>query len=233
MEFPGELSRGILLRRYKRFLADVKLDNGEEITVHCPNTGAMTGCADPGSPVWLSHSDSSTRKYPYTWELVDTDRGMACIHSARANPVLFEAVERGRVPELAGYARARREVKYGEGSRADLVLEGDGPRCVVEVKSVTLCLEDSCGAFPDAVSVRARKHLLELESVAAAGERAVIFFCVFHCGIERVRAARDIDPAYAEALQQALAGGVEMLAWRAAITAAGVELDRPLRVSLD
>jgi sugar fermentation stimulation protein A len=230
MEFPSSLTRGTLLRRYKRFLADVELESGEQITVHCPNTGAMTGCAQPGSPVWLSHSDSKTRKYPHTWELVETSAGLACIHSARANAVVAEAVQAGMIPELAGYDSLRREVKYGQGSRADLVLEGEGPRCVVEIKSVTLCRDNGVGVFPDAVSSRARRHLQELQEVVAAGERAVIFFCVFHSGIQRVCPARDIDPAYANALQQAVAAGVEMLAWSATISAQAIVLDRALPV---
>ncbi len=180
MQFDGGLIEGTLLKRYKRFLADVELASGEVITVHCPNTGAMTGCAEPGWPVWLSVSDSKTRKYPHTWELVQTDDGMACIHSSRANPVVAEAVQSGLIKALAGYPELRREVKYGEGSRADLVLEDGASRCVVEIKSVTLLQENGVGVFPDAVSERARKHLAELQAVAEAGERAVIFFCVFH-----------------------------------------------------
>ena len=224
MEFEGGLLRGTLLRRYKRFLADVELDSGETLTVHCPNTGAMTGCAEPGWPVWLSVSDSKTRKYPHTWELVETARGMACIHSARANPVVAEAVAAGGVPAFAAYPNVRREVKYGAGSRADLVLEGEGARCVVEIKSVTLCGEGGVGLFPDAVSERARKHLRELSGAVAAGDRAVMFFCAFHAGIERVRPAWDIDPAYGEAVEAALAAGVEAMAWRAAVAPGGISL---------
>ena len=224
MKFEGELLRGTLHRRYKRFLADVELDSGEMLTVHCPNTGAMTGCAEPGRPVWLSVSQSKTRKYPHTWELVDTPQGMACIHSARANGVVAEAVEAGAIPAFAAYPDIRREVKYGKGSRADLVLEGGDGRCVVEIKSVTLCREGGVGVFPDAVSDRGRRHLEELAEVAAAGSRAVIFFCVFHAGIERVRPAWDIDPAYGEAVVSALAAGVEAMAWRASIKPSGISL---------
>jgi sugar fermentation stimulation protein A len=232
VDFPAPLIEATLLRRYKRFLADVELSTGERLTVHCPNTGAMTGCAEPGRPVWLSHSASKTRKYPHTWELVDTESGLACIHSARANKVVREAVEAGQIPELTGYEEVRSEVKYGRGSRADLVLQGSGPRCVVEVKSVTLHTADGGGAFPDAVSERARKHLEELQSVVAVGERAIIFFCVFHAGIKRVRAAREIDPAYADALQSALDAGVEALAWGADISPQCIRLARPLPVEM-
>ncbi len=220
-----------LVRRYKRFLADVTLPDGSELTAHCPNTGAMTGCAEPGSPVWLSVSDSKTRKYPHTWELVQTDQGMACIHSARANAVVAEAVAEGRVPGLSGYAEQKREVRYGNGSRADLCLtDASRDDCFVEVKSVTLCEGDGIGVFPDAVSDRARKHLEELAAVARDGGRAVIFFCVFHAGISEVRPAWNIDPAYCEALLAAQDAGVEAMAWAAEISPAGITLDRELPV---
>jgi sugar fermentation stimulation protein A len=232
-KLPTPLIPATLLRRYKRFLADVELASGEQITVHCPNTGAMTGCAEPGWRVWLSRSDSSTRKYPHSWELVETAQGMACIHSARANGVVEAAVQAGLIKSLQGYDKVMREVKYGEGSRADLVLTGSGPRCVIEVKSVTLCLADGSGQFPDAVSTRARKHLQELQSVVQAGERGVIFFCVFHEGISRVEPARDIDPAYCAALEEALAAGVEAMAWRASITPAGISLVEELPLQAD
>ncbi len=231
MRFPRALERGMLLRRYKRFLADVELDSGETVTAHCPNTGAMTGCAEPGWPVWLSRSDSRTRKYPHTWELVETPAGLACVHSARANEVVRESVEAGRVEALAGYPEVKREVKYGDGSRADLLLSEGDRCCYVEVKSVTLCLESGIGAFPDAVSARATRHLRELQSVVENGQRAVIFFCVFHSGVARVRAAADIDPDYACALERAMAAGVEAMAWGTAISQHEIRLSTPLPVS--
>ncbi|MFV8819584.1 DNA/RNA nuclease SfsA [Haliea sp. E17] len=227
------LASGRLLRRYKRFLADVQLDSGEQITVHCPNTGAMTGCAEPGSRVWLSHSASRTRKYPYTWELVETAAGMACIHSARANKVVQAAFEQGVIPGFEAYPDIRREVKYGEGSRADLLLEGSAGRVFVEVKCVTLCVADGQGLFPDAVSERGRKHIRELALVAGGDTRALLFFCVFHTGIKRVSAAGAIDPAYRDALQQGIAEGVEVLAWGADVTPQGIQLARPLPFTLD
>jgi sugar fermentation stimulation protein A len=221
-----QLTQAVLHRRYQRFLADVELADGEMLTVHCPNTGAMTGCADPGSRVWLSISDSPTRKYPHTWELVETGCGMACVHSARANRVVEEAIVDGRIETLAGYTDVAREVKYGAGSRADLWLSRPGdPDCVIEVKSVTLCRDGGVGVFPDAVSARARKHLEELAALAVAGQRAVIFFCVFHEGIAEVRPALDIDPAYCDALAAATAAGVEAIAWRAGISPQGIRLD--------
>jgi sugar fermentation stimulation protein A len=231
MQFDS-LLEGRLLRRYKRFLADVELPGGEVITVHCPNTGAMTGCAEADSRVWLSLSDSKTRKYPHTWELVETSQGMACIHSARANRVVREAFAAGRIPGFGDYPDIRSEVKYSQGSRVDLLLEGDAGRVFVEVKSVTLCREGGRGAFPDAVSERGRKHLRALQAVRDETTRAVLFFCVFHQGINSVNAAGDIDPRYRDALQQAMAAGVEVLAWRASISPQGIDLSQALPFSL-
>ena len=229
-----DLQEGVLLRRYKRFLADVELPDGEVITVHCPNTGAMTGCAEPGCKVWLSVSDSKTRKYPHTWELVDTGAGMACVHSARANQVVREAFDKGLIPGFDDYPDIRAEVKYGEGSRIDLLLAGDAGRVFVEVKSVTLYREGGVGVFPDAVSDRGRKHLRELARIAGEKDtRAVLFFCVFHSGVEHVSAAGDIDPGYRAALIDAQAAGVEVLAWRARVEPTGVELVAPLPFSVD
>jgi sugar fermentation stimulation protein A len=227
------LVEGRLLRRYKRFLADVELSGGEVITAHCPNTGAMTGCAEPGSRIWLSVSDSATRKYPHTWELVETAAGVACVHSSRANAVVREAIADGRIPGFAGYPEIRAEVKYGEKSRADLLLEGGTGRVFVEVKSVTLCRSGGQGLFPDAVSDRGRKHLQELQRVRDEHSRSLLFFCVFHAGITRVSAAGDIDPRYRDALAEAMDEGVEVLAWGGDISPAGIELLRPLPFSLD
>lgn len=229
-----DLQEGLLLRRYKRFLADVELPGGEVITAHCPNTGAMTGCAEPGWKVWLSVSDSKTRKYPHTWELVETDAGMACVHSAKANKVVREAFDAGVIPGFDDYPDIRSEVKYGEGSRIDLLLAGDAGRVFVEVKSVTLCRDGGVGVFPDAVSDRGRKHLKELARIAEEKDtRAVLFFCVFHAGIEHVSAAGDIDPKYRDALIAAQAAGVEVLAWRARVEPSGIELAAPLPFSVD
>lgn len=227
------LQQGVLLKRYKRFLADVELDSGEVITAHCPNTGAMTGCAEPGSRVWLSLSDSKTRKYPHTWELVETGRGMACVHSAKANTVVREAFEAGLVPGFDDYPQISAEVKYGAGSRVDLLLAGEAGRVFIEVKSVTLCTDAGWGLFPDAVSDRGRKHLAELAGVAAGDDRALMFYCVFHAGIRGVSAAGEIDPKYRAAMAQAQAAGLEVQAWAADITPAGITLARELPFTLD
>lgn len=221
-----------LIKRYKRFLADVELDGGEVITVHCPNTGAMTGCAEPGSRVWLSLSDNPKRKYPYTWELVDTLSGdRACVHSVKANALVKEAIEGGVVEALSGYDRIRTEVKFGaENSRVDLLLESDGDQCFVEVKSVTLLLDKGLGVFPDAVSERGRKHLRELIEVKRQGHRSVLFFCVQHSGIERVAPADLIDPRYGETFREALAAGVEVIAYGANISLQAIILENSLPV---
>ncbi|MDP4918337.1 MAG: DNA/RNA nuclease SfsA [Haliea sp.] len=232
MEF-GPLLEGRLLRRYKRFLADVELLSGEVITVHCPNTGAMTGCAAPGVRVWLSQSTNSKRKYPHTWELVETAAGLACIHSARANQVVKEALQSGVIPGLDAYPKLATEVKYAGDSRADLLLSGPAGRVFVEVKSVTLCVDGGQGLFPDAVSERGRKHLQALSEALDEHTRSVLLFCVLHSGIERVSSAGDIDPAYREALLQAQHAGVEVLAWQAEVAPAALQLVRPLPFTVD
>jgi len=232
MEF-GELIEARLLRRYKRFLADVELADGQCITVHCPNTGAMTGCAQPGSRVWLSTSTVKTRKYAHTWELVETATGMACIHSAKANQVVREAFESGLISGFECYPQLRSEVKYGENSRVDLLLEGDGQRVFVEVKSVTLVGEQGRGMFPDAVSERGRKHLLALQASLDDNTRAILFYCVLHNGIKSVHTAGDIDVRYREALLQAIQAGVEVMAWQSRITPAGIALSHRLPFCVD
>lgn len=229
----SELIEAKLVRRYKRFLADVELADQSVITVHCPNTGAMTGCAEPGSRVWLSTSSVKTRKYAHTWELVETSEGIACIHSAKANLVVREAFEAGLIPGFDCDSEIRSEVKYGENSRVDLMLTGEHERAMVEVKSVTLCREGGRGAFPDAVSTRGTKHLQELAQVRDAHTRAVMMFCVLHAGVTSVCAAGDIDPRYREALVEAMASGVEVLAWQADISPQGMRLVRPLPFSVD
>ncbi|MBB3047883.1 sugar fermentation stimulation protein A [Litorivivens lipolytica] len=211
-----------LLRRYKRFLADVVLESGEEVTVHCPNTGAMTGCVEEGATVWLSVSDNPKRKYPMTWEIIERSNGDAiCVHSARANAVVEEAITKGVIAELQGFSHCQREVKIASGTRADFVLSEPG-RCVVEVKSVTLGLGDGYGAFPDAVSDRARRHVEELIAIAAQGDRAVLVLLAMHTGIERLGPADGIDPRYGDTLRRAIAEGVEVLAYGCEVGPEGV-----------
>ncbi|WP_250458813.1 DNA/RNA nuclease SfsA [Microbulbifer litoralis] len=218
MKLNPPLEKATLLRRYKRFLADVVTEKGESFTIHCPNTGSMKNCWVENSHCWYSDSGNPKRKYRHTLEVTTTPEGaLAGVNTGRANALVEEAIETGVVVELQGYDSLRREVRYGaENSRIDLLLAGDGGDCYVEVKNVTLA-EGGRGLFPDAVSSRGTKHLRELQKLAEDGVRAVLFYCVQHTGIETVEAARDIDPAYAAALDGALTAGVEVLAYRARI----------------
>ena len=225
MKFPDAMVTGTLVKRYKRFLADVLLQNGEVVTAHCPNSGSMKGYKEPGLRVWLSRSDNPKRKLGYTWELVEDGEGdRIMVHAARANALVREAVENGTVRELQGYERLLTEVKYGvRNSRIDLLLEKPGERCYVEVKSVTL-KEGDAVMFPDAVTARGQKHLEELMTVRAEGDRAVIFFAVLREGGTHFEAAAHIDPKYAALLEAAERAGVEVLLYRAAFSGEDVSL---------
>jgi len=223
VKYPEPLVEGRLIRRYKRFLADVRLPDGEEVTAHCPNTGSMLGCQPDNARVWLSRSDNPKRKLKYTWELVETSPGvLACVNTARPNAQARHAIETGVVSELSGYGSVRSEVRYGEEkSRIDLLLSGHAskPDAWVEVKNVTLA-EGGQGYFPDAVTERGQKHLRELMAQVSKGDRAVLFFLVNHTGIEEVRPADHIDARYGQLLRQAREAGVEVLAYRAALAGA-------------
>ncbi|EIW9479459.1 MULTISPECIES: DNA/RNA nuclease SfsA [Klebsiella] len=234
MLFTPPLQSATLIKRYKRFLADVVTPEGQELTLHCPNTGAMTGCAAPGDTVWYSTSDNPKRKYAHTWELTETQQGaVICVNTLRANTLAKEAVLAGNIPELAGYNILKSEVKYGEeNSRIDLMLQAEGRRnCYIEVKSVTLA-EKEYGYFPDAVTARGQKHLRELMSVAAAGHRAVILFAVLHSAIDRFSPAHHIDAKYAQLLIEAQEKGVEILAWKAELSTKMMTLNKPIAVAL-
>ncbi|HGY2797230.1 TPA: DNA/RNA nuclease SfsA [Citrobacter amalonaticus] len=234
MQFTPSLQRATLVQRYKRFLADVITPDGTELTLHCPNTGAMTGCATPGDTVWYSTSENSKRKYPHTWELTQTQTGaLICVNTLWANRLTKEAIEQGRVSELSGYSTLRSEVKYGaERSRIDFMLQADSrPDCYIEVKSVTLAEKDF-GYFPDAITERGQKHLRELMGVAAEGKRAVIFFAVLHSAITRFSPARHIDAKYAQLLFEAQRKGVEILVYKAELSADSMTLIEPLTVTL-
>ena len=215
MRFEPPLQRATLIRRYKRFLADVETAAGETLTLHCPNTGAMTGCADPGSAAWYSTSTNARRKYAHTLEIVrDRDGDLIGINSARANALVAEALAARMLPGFPADAIVRREVAIpGQQGRLDLLV-GD---VYVEVKSVTLKLADS-GAFPDAVSARATRHLDTLARLKRNGQRAALVFCVQHSGIDRVRSADELDPDYGLALRRAVADGVQVVALRCRVT---------------
>nr|WP_318382918.1 DNA/RNA nuclease SfsA [uncultured Enterobacter sp.] len=230
MQFSPPLQSAVLLQRYKRFLADVITPAGETLTLHCPNTGAMTGCATPGDTVWYSTSENTKRKYAHTWELTQTQSGaMICVNTLRANALVKEALTESRLPTLTGYSTLKSEVKYGaEQSRIDFKLQAEGRRnCYIEVKSVTLA-DKANGYFPDAVTLRGQKHLRELMSVVAAGDRAVLLFAVLHSAIEGFSPARHIDAKYAQLLKEAQRQGVEILAYKAELSAENMTLRMPL-----
>lgn len=213
----SHLSHGILIRRYKRFLADIELPTGEQITIHCPNTGAMTGCATAGDTVWFSTSDNPKRKYAHTWELTQTQTGnFICVNTQRANQLVQEALENQWIHELACYPQILPEQKYGsENSRIDFLLKAnDLPSCFVEVKSTTLLTENGVGMFPDAKTERGQKHLRELTTIAQQGLQAVIFFAILHTGIESFEVAKQIDPKYAELFQIALTQNVKPIIYK-------------------
>lgn len=227
MRFDAPLVSARLVKRYKRFLADVTLDDGTSLTAHCPNTGSMLGCHAPGSRVWLSLSNNPKRKYAYTWELVELAGGVLVgINTGRSNGLVREAIETGVIGELGGYDDVRPEVRYGtEGSRADFLLTGGATDCYVEVKNVTAAVEDGIALFPDAVSARGTKHLRELmRAVTESGKRAVLCFCVQRTDVIEVRPADAIDPEYGRTLREALDAGVEAVAYRAQMNTETVAL---------
>ncbi|MGH1370656.1 MAG: DNA/RNA nuclease SfsA [Cellvibrionaceae bacterium] len=237
MRFDPPFQQGVLLRRYKRFLADVRLDNGDEITIHCPNTGSMKNCLAPESPCWFSESDNAKRKYPNTWEIATTPEGdLAGVNTGLANKLVVEAIESGVIAELKDYQTLKTEVRYGEEkSRIDIFLSHDSrDDCYVEVKNVTLREDTDAiqgrGLFPDSVSARGTKHLRELALMVEQGHRAVLLFCVQHSGITQVSPAQDIDPLYASTLREVMAKGVEVYAYQAALSASEIVLQRSLPV---
>lgn len=236
MRFGSPLLSATLARRYKRFLADVIFDSGEMITVHVSNPGAMTGLDRPFSPVWLSDSDNPLRKLRYTWELVQVDLGsgpeLVGVNTIQPNLLVTDALAAGLIPELRGYSSTRREVKYGTNSRVDFLLEDpERPPCYLEVKNVHLMRKPRLAEFPDSVTARGAKHLDDLAAVVAQGARAVLLFVVQIPSANRVTIARDIDPVYAAAFDRARAKGVEMLAWRCAVSVEGIEIAAPVPIA--
>ena len=205
------LIKGKLLKRYKRFLTDIELENGEVVTAHCPNSGSMKGCIREGAEAWISQSTNPKRKLKYTWELTRIDGTFIGINTLVPNRLVRASVENNMIPELSGYSRVTSEVKTSEHTRLDLMLEDDDKKqCFVEIKNCTL-VENGVGRFPDAVTTRGQKHIQELVDLAANGYRAVMFFLVQRTDAHAFTPAADIDPEYAQKLMQARLKGVEVI----------------------
>jgi sugar fermentation stimulation protein A len=235
MRFQKPLIPARLLRRYKRFLADVELANGEQITVHVANPGAMAGLAQPGASIWLSRSDNPARKLAHSWELVEVDFGggaeLVGVNTAHPNLIVAEAIAEGLIPELRGYGSIRREVRYGRNSRVDFLLEAtDWPPCYVEVKNVHLMRRPGVAEFPDAVTARGAKHLDELAAMVAVGSRAVMLYLVQIPSATSFTLARDIDPAYGAAFDRARRAGVEAMAYRCTVACDAIAVSGPVPI---
>ncbi|TVQ88398.1 MAG: DNA/RNA nuclease SfsA [Deltaproteobacteria bacterium] len=230
MNYPYPLLDATLLRRYKRFLADVRLSDGTEVTAHCPNPGRMTSCLAPEAPCRVTHRPNPRRKLAYTLEQVQVG-GWIVVNTAMANRVVGSALRDGRIPELQGYGKVAAEVRCGE-ARLDFGLEDpDRPPCWVEVKTVTL-LDEEVLRFPDAVSARATRHVQTLNQIRAEGHRAVLLFLIGRSDGACVAPAEAIDPTYAQALREAAAAGVEVLAYRMTISATALGVGERLPVRL-
>jgi sugar fermentation stimulation protein A len=228
MRFPRPLVRAVLLKRYKRFLADVRLSDGTETTAHCANPGSMLGVAEPGAEVWLLPSGDPRRKLAWSWELIRIGEHLVGVNSTQANALALEAIGRGRIPALTGYQSLRREQRYGRQSRIDLLLESPGrPICYVEIKNVHL-RRGPWAEFPDSVTARGARHLAELAAMAQAGHRAVLLYVVQRGDCEGFRVAADIDPVYDLAFAEARAAGVEALCYYCAVNIEGIEIEAPL-----
>jgi sugar fermentation stimulation protein A len=234
LQFPSPYFPAILLRRYKRFLADVELSSGEVVTVHTPNTGSMLGVATPGIRVWLRDTQSSTRKYRYSWEISEpAPQVFVGVHTGLVNRLVLEAITNGTIDELQGYAQMQEEVAYGEEkSRIDVLLQDGERRCYVEIKNVTARDEQGRAMFPDAVSLRGQKHLRELMRVVEAGQRAIIFYCIQRGDVDGFRPADEIDSDYGRLLREAAAYGVEVLAYKAHVTPEMIALSQPVAIRI-
>jgi sugar fermentation stimulation protein A len=236
MRFPAPLFPATLVKRYKRFLADVVLPSGESVTVHCANPGSMIGLNVAGARIWLSKSANSRRKLAHSWELIEVDLGagieLVGINTLHPNALAGEAIAAGLIPELTGYERVRREVRYGANSRVDFLLEATlRPPCYVEIKNVHLMREPGLAEFPDAVTKRGTKHLAELSTMVAAGNRAVMLFLIQIGSARRFKLARDIDPAYGRAFDAARRAGVEAIAYRCVISCDSIEVAEPVAIA--
>lgn len=233
MDFPSPLTRATLIKRYKRFLADLTLEDGTPVTAHCANPGSMMGVAPAGAHAWLSKSDSKTRKLPWSLELVEVDDTLVAINTNNPNKIGAEAIEAGLIPDLTGYETLRREVKYSTNSRIDILLSGPGkPDCYVEIKNVHLMRTPGLAEFPDSVTSRGAKHLGDLSAMVAEGHRAVMLYIVQRGDCETFSLARDLDPTYADAMAAARAAGVDVLCYDCDVSITGVTLRRALSLDL-
>ncbi|MBM3566199.1 MAG: DNA/RNA nuclease SfsA [Alphaproteobacteria bacterium] len=234
MKFPKPLIEGVLVKRYKRFLADVRLKNGAVVVAHCANSGSMLSVDEPGARVWLSEAANPERKLRYTWEMIRVGKTLVGINTQHPNRLVADAIQSGAIGELAGYESLRREVRYGKDSRIDMLLEGPKrPPCWVEVKNVTMKRDPSPAApaeFPDAVTARGAKHLAELSRVAKKGQRAVMVFLVQRGDANAFAPAADIDPAYARALAAAAGNGVEILCYGCRLNSREIKVTKPLAI---
>lgn len=233
MQFDPPLMRGILVRRYKRFLADVVLPDGQEITAHCPNPGSMKTCAEPGWVAWVTPANNPKRKLQWTLEIIESPETPILVNTSRPNSIVHAAIGSGQIPELTEYPTLHTEVRYGENSRIDLLCRAPSrPDCYVEVKNVTFLHAPGVAAFPDGVSKRAAKHMTELATMVQQGHRAVVFFLVSRTDVDRMEPADHIDPKYGVALREAVAQGVEAIAYRLDFTATGVEIGSRIAIEL-
>jgi sugar fermentation stimulation protein A len=237
MKFPHPLVEGRLIKRYKRFLADVELTDGTIITASCPNTGSMAGLLDEGNRVWLSQSDNPKRKYRHTWEMLECSKlahkPLVGINTHLPNKLVEEAIKAGKIPELASYSSLRREVKYGKNSRIDLFLESDNqPPCYVEIKNVTFLRTPGLAEFPDTTTARGAKHLAELSDMVAEGCRSMMLYLIQRDDANRFSLADDVDPVYFSAYNKARLAGVETLAWTCHMNAQEITLDRAVPVDI-
>ncbi|QFT31639.1 Sugar fermentation stimulation protein A [Labrenzia sp. THAF82] len=234
MKFSAPLVSGRLVKRYKRFLADVILDDdGGEVTAHCANPGSMLGLKEPGSKVWLSLSDNPKRKLKFSWEVIEADGALVGINTSHPNKLVEEALEDGRIDALTGFKTLRREVKYGKKSRIDLLLEAeDGSKTYVEVKNVHLMRKPGLAEFPDSVTARGAKHLAELADMVAEGHKAAMVFLVQRPDCDRLNLAADIDPTYAAAFEAASNAGVEAYAIGCDVCLDGIDAVKPVKIEI-
>lgn len=227
-----ELIPGTLLKRYKRFLADVKLESGEIVTAHCPNTGSMKGCSERGRRIYLSSHNNPKRKYKYTWELIAMPTSLVGVNTLVPNRLVFKSIDQKLIPELSEYNHIEREVKVGEHSRIDLMLnDGGTKRCYIEIKNCTL-VSKAIAQFPDAVTSRGLKHIAELENLAKAGHRCMMFYFIQRMDAQVFRPADHIDPEYGRRLRQAVGKGIEVLAYDVRINLQGIELNKNIPCEL-